>query len=114
MRVPKKVTTSQFTIGSGGGTTSEVIDLVGKSLFAIQCPSGISSTTCTFTAAASKADTYVAVNDDAGSAISITVAASKIIMLLNKHLALRPFNYIKLVFGSSETSKTFTLYYIEE
>ena len=112
MRVPKKVSTITTNIASG--TTTAAIDLTGKSLFAIQCPASLSSTTCTFTAAASKADTYVAVNDDAGNAISITVAASKIITLLNKHLSLRGFNYIKLVMGSSETDKTLTLYFIEE
>jgi hypothetical protein len=112
MQTYKKVKTQTTTIASG--TTTDAIDLTGKTLFAIQCPASISATTCTFTAAASRADTYVAVNDDAGNAISITVAASKIIVLLNKHLALRPFSYLKLVFGASETAKTYTLYFIEE
>jgi hypothetical protein len=108
----KKIKTQDFTLASG--TTSEAIELNGKSLFGIICPASISSTAMTFTAAATKAGTYVAVEGDDGVAISITIESSKCVVFTTKHLALRPLPYVKCVMGSSETAKTFTLLFIEE
>jgi hypothetical protein len=108
----KKIKTQEFTIASG--QTSEVIDCTGRSLWAIMTPASISSTALTFTASNTKAGTYVAVEGDDGVAISIVVESSKYVAFNNKHLALRACPYIKCVLGSSETAKTFILFFIEE
>ncbi len=108
----KSISTQTVTIASG--TTTAEIDCRGRTLYAVQCPASIASTTLTFTGAPSSGGTSVAVNDDAGAAISITVAASKFITLINKHMALRAIPFLTLVFGSSETAKTFTLYFVDE
>ena len=108
----KRITTKTFTLASG--QTSNAIECQGISLMGILCPASISSTAMTFTMSNTMAGTYVGVNDDAGNAISITVASSKYIALLNKHMALRGIQYLKCVAGASETDKTFTLFFIEE
>jgi hypothetical protein len=108
----KKIKTQPFTLASG--TTSEVIELNDRSLFAIMTPASISSVAMTFTASNTKAGTYVAVEGDDGVAISITIESSKFVAFNNKHLALRACPYLKCVLGASETDKTFILFFIEE
>lgn len=108
----KTISTKTFTIASG--TDSGEIDCTGKTLYAIQCPASISSTAITFTGASASGGTFAAVYGDDGTAISVTVASSRFVAFNNKHIALRAIPFIKLVMGASETSKTFTLYFVDE
>lgn len=105
-----KIRTISDTISSG--TTTSEIELDNRVLVGVVMPSGISSTTMKISAAISKGGTFVNVQDGLGQYgaagdVTFTVAASK-------HLSIPPaitanLTNIKLVFGSSETSKTFTL-----
>jgi hypothetical protein len=108
----KKITVVTDTIASG--TTTAAINLQGKTLYAIGCPGSLSSTSLTFTASPTKGGTFLAVEDEDGAAISITVEASKFVAFNTSHIALRAIPWIKLVFGSSETDKIISLYLVEE
>ena len=104
-----KIRTDTITITSG--TTTTAINLKDRVLVAVVTPSGIASTTLKIAAAVSTGGTFVNIQDGLGQYgavgdVTFTIAASK-------HLTIPPtitanLTDIKLVFGSSETSKTFT------
>ena len=64
----------------------------------------MTGTTMTFQVSDTLAGTYVALNDDAGSAYSITIASDKATGLGDVMAALAPFRFIKLVSGSAEAA----------
>lgn len=105
-----KIRYQNDTISSG--TTTAEIKLGDRVLVGVITPSGISSTTMKISAAPTDGGTFVNIQDGLGQYgaagdVTFTVAASK-------HLTIPPaltanLTNIKLVFGSSETSKTFTI-----
>lgn len=105
---------SIITVTLASGTTSSEIDVKGKSLYAIQTPASIASSTLSFQGASASGGTFAPVWDDAGAAVSITCASSQIVALPNKHMNLRAIPYLKLVTGTTETAKTFTMYFVDE
>lgn len=92
------------------GTTTDEIVLGDRVLVGVVMPSGIASTTMTVLAATAAGGTFVTMQDGVGQYgpigdITFTIAASK-------HLTIPPamtsgITFIKLVFGSSETARTF-------
>lgn len=96
------------------GTASGILDVRGKTLYAIECPASIASSTLSFQGASSTTGTFYPIWDEAGAAVSLTCAASQIITLPSKHLTVRAVPYLKLVTGTNETSKTFTMYFVDE
>lgn len=95
----------EVTITSG--TTTDAIATGNEWLVGVYLPSGIASTTLTFSVCDTKDGTFVPVTDENGATVTVNVAASKYVSLKNP----MPFGagFIKLVFGSSETSKTYKL-----
>ena len=104
-----KIRTGTDTIASG--TTTAEIDLGNRVLVAVICPASISSTTMKIATAAAAGGTYVNAHDGLGQYgavgdITFTVAASKGVDIPPAMAA--SWTNIKLVFGSSESAKTFT------
>lgn len=84
--------------------TSGVIDKGAHAFLALLMPSALTGTAMTFTASHDNT-TYVAVYDDSGNAVSITIAASRWIAMSPTVMAkLAPFRYLKLVSGSNEAA----------
>ena len=84
-----------------GGTTSAAIDLGGSAIIAVMPDADWAGTTLAFQASMD-GTTYVAVQDDAGDALSYTVAASKYTIIPpSKGIGM---DLIKIVSGSSETA----------
>jgi hypothetical protein len=103
-----KVVTLADTIASG--TTTAEFNLKGGTLCGIYTPASISSTSMTITAATSSGGTFLPVRDpETGTAYTITIAASGYYYIPPQISA--GLKYLKLVCGSSETSKTFTISY---
>jgi hypothetical protein len=97
------------------GTTTDEIDIKGGTLVAVLIPASVSSTTMTITASPTSGGTFTTIYDglaqyvSAAGNLSFTIAASKWVIIPAS--AVVGFNFIKLVFGSSETSKTYTVAY---
>ena len=82
---------------------SSVIDLGDNRLFALHLPAAFTSTTITFVVAPTVDGTYQALYDDAGNAISLTVAQGETIGITGTNAAaLAACRFVKLVTGSSE------------
>lgn len=89
---------------SASTTISEPVECDGMDLVAIQTPSAMTGTALTFQGSADGV-TYAAIYDDAGTAISVTSAASRYIMVGNTLLkALRGLRFLKVVSGSAEAA----------
>ncbi len=98
MPLPREIET--VTISSGG-TTSAAIPCLDGSLTAIVCPSALTSTALSFTAATTSGGTYKTVKAmDGASTYSVTVGASFVVPLDPRVFASLP--YVKLVFGTAE------------
>lgn len=94
-----------ITVTLTGATTSAAIDLGGASIIAVMPDAAWAGTALSFQASMD-GTTFVAVQDEAGDAVSYTVAASKYTAIPpSKGIAM---DQIKLVSGSSETA-TITL-----
>lgn len=112
MTAPQNTTT---TITSGT-TTGEIL-LKGKLLVGVWIPSGVASTTMKISTAPSSGGTFVNAIDGlgqlgtAGSDVTFTIAASKYVPIPPFLTAGIP--VCKLVFGSSETSKTYDVAFKE-
>lgn len=96
---------------ANGQTVGAEFDLAGNAIVGMILPAGMDSTSMTFQAAETAGGTFVAVNDDEGNVVSITVASSKQIAfspaITTKLLGLR---FGKLVAGTAETpAKTIIL-----
>ena|SRR5882724_101871 len=87
-----------ITIASGQ-TVSNAIDLGEMCLCGIQTPSALTSTAFTFQGSSDNS-TFCAMTTQDGTAISVTVAASKLIMLPPANFA--GVRYLKVVAGSAE------------
>lgn len=83
------------------GTTTREFDLTGWRLVGVILPASLASTAMTFTASDVTGGTFQSVHD-ATAAISYVVAASTYVAIPQEQIQ-APF--LKLVFGSSETSK---------
>ena len=92
---------------ANGQTSSDEIDLRDAKIITIYMPAAFDGTTMTFTTAPTAGGTHVPLTDDAGTAISITVAVSQAIVITDsvKSLAVAGLAYTKLVSGSSETAE---------
>lgn len=94
-----------FTLTSG--TTSDAIDIgIGNTIVGLITPASIASTAVTIQTSATIDGTYVTVHTGAAD-YTKTVASSRAVSLdesLLKHC-----RFVKVVMGSSETAKTFTL-----
>ncbi len=82
-----------------GATSSDAIQLNGFGLVGLILPSALTSTTMTFTGS-QDGTTYTALYNTSGSLLTVTVAASRIILFVPGDLV--GVNYIKLVFGTAE------------
>ena len=90
---------------SSSATTSEVIDLGSNQLFAIHLPAAFTGTALSFTVAPEVGGTYQALYDDAGDAISITVAQGTTVGLTGANAAcLAACRFIKLVSNDDEAA----------
>ena len=86
-------------------TTSSVVDLGSNRLFALHMPAAFTQTAISFTVAPTSGGTYQALNDDAGVAISLTVAQGKTIGITGDNAAaLAACRFIKLVAGGNEAA----------
>lgn len=109
-----KLETLSTTIASG--TTTDEINLNRRVLVGVYIPASVASTSMKISTASAAAGTFVAIQDGlaqygAAGDVTFTIAASK-------YLSIPPaitagVNYIKLVFGSSETAKAYTLVFRE-
>ena len=88
-------------------TKSGVLDIRGyKESMGLTFPAAFDGTSMTFEGADKPDQTFRPVMDDAGVAISITVAQQDSVALSEaKAHAVMSFNYIKLVSGSTETAQ---------
>jgi hypothetical protein len=88
------------------GTTSASVGLSGRALVAIETPGALTSVSLTFLAA--QGTTFVPIYSDAGSAYSVTVAASRHILIDPAKLV--GVTNLKVVMGSAEAAeRTLTL-----
>ena len=104
------------TVTIASGTTTAVIDLDKRVLVGVQTPASIASSALTINQAYQSDGTYAPVYDGLGQYgavgdVTFTIASSKYVIIPPTVTAGIPF--IKLVFGSTETAKTF-IYYTRE
>lgn len=83
-------------------TTSNAINVYGKRIVAIAMPAAFTGTAISFTAATTLGGTYKTVTDTSGTAISITVSASKYILVLPADLC--GLQYLKIISNGTETA----------
>jgi hypothetical protein len=103
-----KVVSQDFTIASG--TTSAEIDLKGGTLAGLRCPSGIASSSVKVTSTNAASGTYIEdLEDGLTTDKSYSIVASK--RRLFKPSDVAGLRFIKFVFSSTETAKTFTVDY---
>lgn len=84
-------------------TTSNEINLNRRTLVGLIMPAVFTGTAITFLAYRAASDSFVAVHDAAGAAVSITVAADRHIVIPPN--TLNGVSRIKLVSGSSEAAE---------
>jgi len=96
--------TKDVTISSG--TTSAELEVGNATIVGLITPTGLSSTSLTFTASPVSGGTFATLKDRSGSDISVTVTSTGYQYALNPS-DFAGVNYFKIVCGSSETSKTF-------
>ena len=89
------------TIASSG-TTSQAVDLGEWLVAGIVTPAALTGVAFTFTASASETGTYNACYDSTGTAISVTVAPSRHILIEPQTFA--GAQWLKLVSGSTEAA----------
>lgn len=96
------------TIASSG-TTSGVIDLGGATLCGIIVPAAMTGSAISLQMSNDDTGTFVAVQDGAGSDLSLAIAASKYVPFSNLTL-MAGLRFIKLVSNSTEAAeRTITL-----
>lgn len=85
-------------------TTSDVVPVGLRRVVGFYIPAGFDGTTLTFTACATKDGTFLPVYDDAGNALSITVAHTRyVVATATKAAALAGLPFIKIVSGSAQS-----------
>lgn len=98
----RKPTSVTATIANGA-TTSDVVHLRDHAMVGLIMPAAFTGTTITFTASDSPTGTFVPVYDSDGNQISVAVAVSRALGLSGAEAdALAPFQFVKLVSGSTE------------
>lgn len=90
-----------------GATKSDVIDLMSQELAGIITDANLTGTSLTFEGSSTPDGTFVGINDASGSAITLTVAASKVI--IPDATKVYGFPYIKLVAGSAQSGSATTI-----
>ena len=104
--LPPSVSSATVTIASSG-TTSNAIDLVGMNLVGIQFPSAFTGSTVSFEASLDGSN-YYAIADTAGTDLSVTVTADRLVALVAADLSC--VRFLKIVSDSSEgAERTITL-----
>lgn len=93
------VQNTTLTIGNGA-TVSDALDLTGLAVVALVFPASMTGTTMTFQGSVDGTN-YLALYNTAGSALSITVQSSSIVLFSAYDLV--GMKFIKLVSGSAET-----------
>jgi hypothetical protein len=105
-RVPVAVDSVSVTIASGQ-TESGAVDLHGMNLVGIMMPAAFTGTSVTFKGSLDGV-TYNDLYNTDGTALSVTVAADRFILIVPSDFA--AVRYLKLVSGSSEgAERTITL-----
>lgn len=94
-----RASSTTVTIASSG-TTSGAIDLGEWLIAGIITPSALTGTAFTFTASDTEDGTYNACHDSSGTAISVTVAASRHVLIEPQTFA--GARWLKIVSGSAE------------
>lgn len=99
-----KLQTALIDISESTTVQDDVIEVGNHKLFSFQFGT-ITSTAMTFQASYD-GTTFVALNDDAGTAISITVASDKVVAVTDsaKSMALAAVQLLKCVMGSVEAA----------
>ena len=80
--------------------TDAALDMRGKTLVGLIMPAALTSTAITFTASETADGTFTALYDTSGTEISITVAASRYILIDPVDFA--SIRFLKIVMGSGE------------
>lgn len=101
---------------ASGGTKSDAVDIRGYAITALEMPAALTGVAVTFEAARTLDGTYKPVTDDAGNAVSLVVAANKVVALAAADsVSLRGLPFIKVVSGSAEAAeREIWLYMIPE
>ena len=100
LKLNRANSTGSVTIAVGATTSNEIV-LDGYAMGMVHLPAEWEGTTLTFMVSPTKSGTYVALEDSAGNAVSLTVEASKAYALPE---ALFGAPYAKLVAGSTQTT----------
>ena len=95
------------SVNIDGGATSGAVNLEHFKIFVLHIPASFLGTSMTFTSSPTKSGTYQPLMDDAGNAISITVAADDSVAITDsvKSMALAGAGWVKLVSSTTETDK---------
>lgn len=89
------------------GTTSTAVDMGSSALAGVVVPSGMASTSLTFTVSID-GTTYVPMKDRFGNSITVTISSAAAFHSLRDVLPLGV-RFVKVISGSSETTKTVQL-----
>lgn len=90
------------------GQNSEVIDLKGTLLVGLRTPASLASTALTIQSSDSEAGTFTTLKNISNANISITVDSNAAQYALDPNV-FAGIRFIRIVAGTSETAKTFTL-----
>jgi hypothetical protein len=107
----QKILATTTTIASG--TDSAVINLQNRVLVGVQIPASVSSTSMKINGSNKTDGTFTAIYDGLGQFgpvgdISFTIASSKYVLIPPTITA--GIEFAKLIFGASETAKTYTYF----
>ena len=98
------LTTSRFNIATAtiasGQTVSDVVDLGDSLVLGLQFAT-MTGTAMTFQVS-QDGETYVALKDESGNSVSITIASNTAVSIADSAKFLAPWRYVKLVSGSAE------------
>jgi len=95
------VTTKTITILAGATGLSDVIDLDGYTIFALEMPATWIAANITLQACSTPTGTFRDVYDDAGSEVTIVAAASRFIAVDSAMLKIAPLRYVKFRSGTT-------------
>lgn len=104
--IQKVVQLIEVVLADNGTVTPEIL-LGGSTLVGIQLPAGILSTALTFQSGNSSGGTYTQLTKQDGTAVTYVIAASKSVAIDPKDFY--GVNFLKLVFGTSETGGPLTI-----
>lgn len=96
--------TTTITLSTGATGLTSAIDVTGYTMFALQMSTGWDAASIGFYSSLTQGGTYQPVYDDAGSLVSVTVAASECVACDSVCLKLAPLRFIKLWSQSGSTT----------